>query len=127
MKRELAKKMSYFQGLDFNYSPCNKVTVVSDVVNDPLDSVLREIFTTDPVSGFPTGDIQYYMSKDGNPMVKDWLEKNLLMPRQKPVNNVEYDDDLVFEMSKKSDESFDDYRARILDIVNKSVEFVKPE
>lgn len=127
MNIQLAKKSYLYQGMNFDYQPVNKERVKSDVITSDLDAVLREIFFTDPVSGFPTGDIQYYMSKDGNPLVKDWLEKNLMMPREKPMNDTKYDDDLIFEMSKKSDESFDDYRQRITKIVNESVEFIKDE
>lgn len=127
MNSQLAKKSYLYQGMDFDYKPVTKKFVEPDVETSDLDAVLREIFFTDPVSGFPTGDIQYYMSKDGNPMVKDWLEKNLMMPREKPMNDTKYDDDLIFEMSKKSDESFDDYRQRITKIVNESVQIIKDE
>lgn len=127
MNSQLAKKSYLYQGMNFDYKPVTKKFVESDVETSDLDAVLREIFFTDPVSGFPTGDIQYYMSKDGNPLVKDWLEKNLMLPREKPMNDTKYDDDLIFEMSKKSDESFDDYRQRITKIVNESVQIIKDE
>lgn len=127
MNSQLAKKSYLYKSMDFDYKPVTKKFVEPDIETSDLDAVLREIFFTDPVSGFPTGDIQYYMSKDGNPLVKDWLEKNLMMPREKPMNDTKYDDDLIFEMSKKVDESFEDYRQRITKIVNESVQIIKDE
>lgn len=72
--------------LDFN--------VVNDVV-DPefvpteseLNNILKEIFSVDPVSGLPVGDLAYYLSPNGNPQVKEWLETNLLKPRAASVGS----------------------------------------
>ena len=72
--------------LDFN--------VVNDVV-DPefvpteseLNNILKEIFSVDPVIGLPVGDLAYYLSPNGNPQVKEWLETNLLKPRAASVGS----------------------------------------
>lgn len=116
MNRELAKYLSHFQGVDIHYE--NKPKDPEPVKStSELQSILEEIFSVDPVSGFPKGDIQYYLSADGNPMVKQWLETHLLQPRvtgsQSPKDVT---DDMIVEMSRKSDESVDDYSARLMSI-----------
>ena len=83
-----------------------------------LDDIICEIFSVDPISGFPKGDIQYYLSKDGNPDVKRWIENNLLTPRvvsgQSTPEGVT--DDMIVEMSRQRDESVEAYSLRLQSI-----------
>lgn len=95
-----------------------------------LDDIIREIFSVDPISGFPKGDIQYYLSKDGNPDVKRWIENNLLTPRvvsgQSTPEGVT--DDMIAEMSRQRDESVEEYSSRlqsIYDECQQSIEAAK--
>ena len=79
-----------------------------------LKQVLEEIFAVDPVTGFPRGDIQYYLSSSGNPQVKQWLENNILKPRMSANSTMQgLSDDLIAEMSQRKDESLDDYTVRV--------------
>lgn len=82
---------------------------------DPLKEVLDEIFAVDPVTGNPKGDIQYFLSKDGNPQVKAWLESHLLQPRvvSSGSDPAKVSDDLIAEFSRQSGESVEDYAARL--------------
>ena len=82
-----------------------------------LKAVLDEIFSVDPISGFPKGDIQYYLSSEGNPQVKQWLENNLLAPRMNSSKNPEgVTDDMIAEFSKKKNESASAYAERLMSI-----------
>lgn len=117
MKKELAKYLSAFQGVDFGYS--NKpLDPDYEVDESQLKKVLDEIFSVDPVSGFPKGDIHYYMSTNGNPQVKQWLENNLLKPRMKNTGSSLQDvtDDMIVEMSRYQGETIDDYSSRLMSI-----------
>lgn len=80
-----------------------------------LDEILMDIFSVDPESGLPRGDLAYYLSPDGNPTVKAWLENNLLKPRAKRVGtSIEgVTDDMLNEYSRGSNESVSDYAARL--------------
>lgn len=97
------------------------------IIDSALKEVLDEIFSVDPVTGNPRGDIQYFMSKDGNPQVKAWLESNLLQPRR---DNPSYDgidvtDDLLAEFSRKSGENAESYAARIAGLRDEAMENFK--
>lgn len=82
-----------------------------------LKAVLDEIFSVDPVSGLPRGDIQYYLSAEGNPQVKQWLENNLLKPRMLSSNTPDgVTDDMLAEFSRKKDESASAYEERLMSI-----------
>ena len=121
MKRNLARFFSHFQGINLATRDVLEYQE-SESVDDALHQILNEIFTVDPVSGLPCGDIAYYLSKDGNPQVKAWLESNLLSPRaangmQDPAK---VSDDLIVEMSRKSDETTDSYAARIMGIYDEA-------
>lgn len=114
MKKSLAKFMACFSLIDTTIKP------TFEKYEEPLDDsqlkkVLDEIFSVDPQTGLPKGDIQYWLSSEGNPQIKQWLENNLLKPRAKQSGtSVEgVTDDMIFEMSRKADESASAYAKRI--------------
>lgn len=119
MDKKLAYKLSVFASLDPNAVGEKFPDPKYEISESNLKSVLDEIFSVDENTGFPKGDIQYFLSKDGNPIVKQWLESNLLAPRRVASSNPDgVNDDLIVEMSRKKDESVSDYQARLLDIYN---------
>lgn len=135
MKKSLAKHFAQYKNIDLKYvTPAEPLV---DYVDDSdLKKVLDEIFTVDPVSGLPQGDYQYYMSSSGNPVVKQWLENNLIRPRKfSNGSSVEgVTDDMIFEMSRKSGESVSDYQARLTSLYDsakaeyeKYLSEIKPE
>ena len=118
MKKELAKYLAIAQGLDLSYHPGpTPLPELDGIQNNDLDIILSEIFAPDPLTGAPKGDIAYYLSPDGNPMIKQWLEVNLLAPRGVTSSNGQYDDDTIAEYSRNADESVDAYRDRIISYI----------
>ena len=122
MKRSVLQKLAQFEFCDksvFYVEPTPKY----ELNENDLDAVLKEVFSVDPVSGFPKGDIQYWLSKDGNPMVKDWLTNNLLSPRAKLTGtSVEgVTDELIAQMAHRSGESLSDYQKRLTSIYDEAV------
>ena len=111
---------------DINLLPAGITFVETNDVIDPdyvpstsqLDEILKDIFSVDPDSGLPRGDLAYYLSPDGNPTVKAWLENNLLKPRAARVgSSIEgVTDDMLNEYSRNKDESVSDYAARLRSI-----------
>lgn len=134
MKKDLYKKMSMFQGISSNVSlEVEEVKKVPEYImpDSELDRVIREIFSVDERTGLPMGDLSYYLSPDGNPTVKQWLENNLLKPRaSRGENPADLTDDMIAEFARGADESVDDYQARLMGYydsalaeMNKSVDF----
>ena len=121
MKRFI-KSMSMFAGVE---------DISSNGVVDPayvpsesnMMDILNEIFSVDPISGLPKGDLAYYLSPDGNPDVKLWLENNLLKPRSIATgSSVEgVSDDLIAECARRSDESAFDYALRMENMKNEAI------
>ena len=124
MNRKLAKRFPQYMFLNLDDEKMSYVmNKVSDVKHDSeLDQVIKEIFSVDEVSGFPRGDIQYFLSKDGNPQVKAWLEANLLSPRAKQNGSdpSHISDDLIVEMSRRDGETTDDYSSRLMSIYDEA-------
>lgn len=106
--------MSMFAGCDNVEHNC---VVDPDYIptDSDMDRILKEIFSVDEKSGLPIGDLAYYLSPDGNPQVKSWLENNLLKPRAASLGtSVEgVTDDMIAEYSKGSNESAEEYTARL--------------
>ena len=80
-----------------------------------MDRILKAIYSVDEKSGLPQGDLAFYLSPDGNPQIKSWLENNLLKPRAAARGtSVEgVTDDMIAEYAKGSNESAEDYSARL--------------
>ena len=115
MDRSLAKWFSVYSCLNLSYNgrDLHKSPEPAPDTSE-LKQVLDEIFSVDPVTGFPKGDIQYYLSSDGNPMVKQWLETHLLKPRQSSGQSLQgLTDDMIVEFSRGKGESIEDYQARL--------------
>lgn len=116
MKKSLANNFAAFANLEFSSDkkmPADPPYVAPD---SDLDRVLKEIFSVDPDTGVVRGDIAYFMSGNGNPQIKQWIENNLFTSMR---NNGGYDpkvtnDDLIVEFSRRSDESVSSYSQRLL-------------
>lgn len=119
--------MSMFAGCD----PVDHNGVVDPEyvpTDSDMDRILKEIYSVDEKSGLPKGDLAYYLSPDGNVQIKSWLENNLLKPRAAARGtSVEgVTDDMIAEYSKGSNESAEDYTARLKKIYDDtSVEIQK--
>lgn len=127
MNKKLANKFAFLQGCCIDVlSEEDEVCVVSKVETN-LDTILKEIFEVDPISGCPKGDIAYYMSANGNPQVKDWIQCNLLQPRSVLLGSdpSKVSDDLINEFSRRKGESTEDYAARLVSIRTEAEENIK--
>lgn len=122
MDKSLYSKMSMFRHLQTN--ECYEVYDIPEpVVSDSdIDRIIREIFSVDERTGLPKGDLAYYLSPDGNPVVKQWLENNLLKPRAaRGENPVDLTDDVIEDFSRGSDESVSDYQHRLMGYYDSAV------
>lgn len=118
MDRSIGIHLSFFKGLDKSYERPRDPDIEPEFEDSQLKSVLDAIFTVDPVSGFPKGDIQYYLSSEGNPQIKQWLENNLLKPRMvNSGSSIEgVTDDMLVEYSRQAGESVSDWQSRLTSI-----------
>lgn len=114
MKQSVAAKLSQYSCIDIDVRTDREVPEYVMSESD-LQNVLNEIFSVDPDTGFPRGDIAYFLSKDGNPQVKSWLESNLLSPRAKQTGtSLEgVTDDFIAEYARNDGESVSDYALRL--------------
>ncbi len=92
-----------------------------------LQRVLDAIFTVDEKSGLPRTDVQYYLSPNGNPEVREWLINNLMKPRaDKLRTNIEgLTDDMLAEFTRGAEEDIDAYRKRIYNLGVEAREFAE--
>lgn len=121
MKRQLGYKFAAYSGI--NPAAVDEVyDLPYEIQEMPLDSVLKEIFSVDSRTGAPRGDISYFLSKDGNPQVKAWLESNLLAHRAKQNgSSIEgVTDDLLAEFSRRSDETGVQYQQRLMSLYDEA-------
>lgn len=126
MDKKFASMFAIYSGIDTNIDVSKYEPDVPDPVNSDseIDSILKEIFSVDPRTGLPMGDIAYYLSPDGNPAVKEWLVNNLLKPRSGGTDyNPDMTDDMIIEMSRRYDESVEDYSSRLMGIYDEAKQF----
>lgn len=96
---------------------------------DNLMAILRDVFAVDERTGLPQADIAYYLSPNGNPQVREWLQNNLLKPRALAAGtSVEgVTDDMIAECSRAKGESVVDYAARLHSIYDECVQLLSNE
>lgn len=118
MEKGLWKLMACFQGIVVQEDNGKPKDPDYQPAEGNLMDIIKEIFSVDPISGLPKGDIQYYLSKDGNPDVKRWIENNLLTPRVSSGRSTPegVTDDMIVEMSRQNGESLADYQQRLMSI-----------
>lgn len=125
MNKDLALDFALFVGLcaDVDWDEPDPIYPENTLLTSDLKEVLDEIFSVDPVTGNPRGDIQYFLSKDGNPQVKAWLETNLLAPRrsQSGYDSKQFDDDIIAEFGRNDGESVKDYSARLASLRDEAI------
>lgn len=122
MNRDTAALFSFYKGLDLEHYDV-LVEPEFDESADSLKEILDEIFSVDPKSGFPNGDLAYWLSPEGNPNVKTWLENNLLRPRVSSNRTMEgVTDDMIEEFSRRPDESVSEYSIRLNDLYTSAKE-----
>lgn len=125
MRKDLAKYSSMYR--DFYTFERKRGKARKDpepeITDTQLYNVLKEIYSVDPATGLPKGDIQYFMSPNANPQVQAWLQENLLKPRAKEKGtSIEgVTDDMMVEYSRKFGESVNAYRQRLQGIFDKAV------
>lgn len=125
MKKDLACKFAFLAPVCHNLVPVKFVE--DDVVPSPesqLDIILNEIFSVDPVSGMPKGDIAYYIGQNGNAQVREWIKNNLLQPRAviSGADPSRVSDDLIAEFSRGADETNEAYAMRLSSIRSEAEE-----
>ena len=90
MKKSLAKYFAVYQYIDLTAQSVEKLYVEA-LDDSQLKRVLDEIFSVDEISGLPRGDIQYWMSSEGNPQVKQHHKDNHLQSQQHTKNPLHHD------------------------------------
>ena len=122
MRKDLFVKFACFFGVGSN-EPIEIVEKEYVPDESEIMNVLKEIFSVDPVSGAPLGDIAYFLSPNGNPTIKTWLTNNLLKPRfGAQMRDDKITDDMLVEFSRNADETIDDYAARLAGYRDSAIE-----
>ena len=122
MKKDLYNKFACFNAISSN-EPAEIEEKLYIPDESEIMNVIKEIFSVDPVSGAPLGDIAYFLSPNGNPTIKAWLTNNLLKPRfGAQMRDENLSDDLIVEFSRQADESVDDYAARLVGYRDSAIE-----
>lgn len=115
MDKKLYNCLSQVQALDDN--PCIIEPVCEIRTEDDLSRVLDSIFSVDPESGLPMTDVSYYLSRNANPTVREWLINNLMKPRAASrVQTEGVDDDMLVEFSRIPGETYEQYSERIYNL-----------
>lgn len=77
----------------------DKVATSSDVT-DNVQQLLNAIYSVDPITGHPKGDLAIYLSSNANAEVKQFIEQNLLHPNVSESGALSPNDSLLNSMKK---------------------------
>lgn len=107
--------------------------VFHDTVIDELDlsfnslkgeELFNLIFSVDPITGLPQGDLAVFMNENTSPEVRQYITQNLMLdvsssaaPSVMAKDSDSLDDDMINQLSRGSHESLSDYRDRMINFV----------
>lgn len=115
---------------DYDYNKVVTRFIPSDVVsnNDPAQAVLKAIYSRDPITDAPNGDIACYVSSETSPEVKKWILDNLMCDMTKqalPSAPKGVSDEVITSLMRNANESQSSYVSRVNDYMQRNVEFAK--
>lgn len=93
-------------------------------LSDSSRAVLEAIYSLDPVTRLPTGDIMCYLASTTPPEVKQYILDNIMIDTSShalPSLPDGLDEATAFALERKNGESVDVYRSRISDYMSEQV------
>lgn len=109
------KKYAAFQNAPKSYEPSIMPEKAEKCVNSD-DAILNAIYSIDPISNKPTGDISAYMSDKTSIDVKSFIMQNLMQDNSSfanPAAPASLSEDDVLFLSRRTGESRDAYINRV--------------
>lgn len=124
------KQIQFLQRINFvpKYPAMPKYDEKSDDVRPQFEELLDLIYSIDPRTGMPKGDLAVFMNGEANPEIRDFIQKNLLMEmptvegsglvmsdslRNSFTKNITDDD--IAEFSRNANETSEEYAKRLSD------------
>lgn len=92
------------------------------------DSLLQLIFSFDPVTNSPTGDLGQFLNENVDAGVREYVKNNLLMDTSSanvPPAPDSLSDMEVFQYARQDGESREDYAGRMASVMRQSYEFIQ--
>lgn len=126
------KQLSFLNRADvllaLNYEPFEKVEKTAEKPKE-VDSLLDIIYSKDPITGLPRGDLSMFLSDKTNPQVRLFIEQNLLTARSENTPSVLPDDvvnqyrkvltdDDIARYTRNHGESIEEYTKRMYDDIS---------
>lgn len=108
-----------------DYEPLQEVNV------DPNQSLFDLVFSINPDTKLPDGDIAMFMNDNTNPDIRRFIELNLHTPQVVDGDSAgqfsELDDDTIMELQRGQYESISSYRSRLFDYIKSQRELKNAE
>lgn len=95
-----------------------------DVVRSETENLFDQIFSVDPRTLLPNGDIAIWMSQNTSPEIRNFISQNLMSPVPLDSDGAKYDgltDDDVVMYTRNQGESIADYRSRLFSQLKSNV------
>lgn len=113
------------RGAEFiNYPLDEEMPVLEEDIKSQIDSVLDSIFSIDPRTKLPTGDIGVFMNKNTSDEVKKYIQDNLLADNGGVSDTSKYGslpDSVIADYMRNQDETIYQYRDRVISIMRNNV------
>lgn len=92
---------------------------------DPQQSLFNLVFSVDPDTLLPVGDIAMLLSDKVHPDVKNFITLNLQKPlsleNEASGKFASLDDDVLVELTRGNTESIESYRSRVFDFLKSNL------
>lgn len=101
------------------------ISTDGDVVRSETENLFDHIFSVDPRTLLPNGDIAIWMSQNTSVEIRNFISQNLMSPVPLDSDGAKFDgltDDDVATFTRNQGESIADYRSRLFNHLKSNVE-----
>lgn len=95
---------------------------------NPENQLLDAIYSVNPLTKLPDGDLTIFMSKNTSPEIRDFISRNLMRDLTSETVDVARDglsDDDVIRYSREIDEDIMSYRSRVMSLLKEDRQKVR--
>lgn len=118
MNKPIYKDTQALREIDHKKDSPLVVEVETSDVRDKHEDILDSIYTVDPVTRLPTGDIVAFLSDKTSPEVRNFIQTQLMQKVSSEHSLTDVDDETRIALARKHNESRSAYLSRLNDYLD---------
>lgn len=114
-----------FRALEnMHVSPLAESEIKKSDNKDSKENLFNQIYSVNPLTNLPQGDIAVFMNQNTSPQVRDFIVNELMRPdgSDKATSFDGLSDDELYSLSRQHGEDIQAYKLRMFNVIRQSVQ-----